>query len=51
MYISVLGGGGGVVSTHRLIDDTLIQLKFVGWLSRAIKLKIFCLSTVKVASI
>ena len=37
--------------THISVDDTLIQPKFVGWLSRAIKSKIFCRSTVKVASI
>ena len=37
--------------TDESVDDTSIQPKFVGWLSRAIKSKIFCRSTVNVASI
>ena len=53
-YVSVLAAGGcsfKITPTHRSIDDTLMQPKFVGWLSRAIKSKIFCRSTVKDASI
>ena len=49
-YVSVLAGGGvefKIRPTHRSIDGTLIQPKFIGWLSLAIKSKIFCRSTVK----
>ena len=52
--ISFSWGGGcsfKIRPTHRSIDDTSIQPKFVGWLSRVIKSKILCRSIVKVASI
>ena len=53
--ISFSWGGGGcsfkIRPTHRSIDDTLIQPKFVGRLSRANKSKILRRSTVKIASI